>query len=139
MKTKIALSLLAIASTITFAQVESTEQLVQNIEQDGVVTFDKAVVEVSKVDGVFATSATTYYSPRVWVRGYLESFFVNPTNGNQFCEERGHNQEVTGSTIKCGEDESSYANYDWYGKAWTKKSTGSKNQCYQLYSTIKCQ
>ncbi|ESP94151.1 hypothetical protein [Pseudoalteromonas luteoviolacea] len=103
------------------------------------VAFEKAEVTIAASQGVFASGVVTYYSPRVWVNGRLQQFFVGPTNGNQFCEERGHNQEVSGSTITCGEDESSYANYDWYGKSWTYKSTGSKNQCYQLYATIKCQ
>ncbi|AOT11034.1 hypothetical protein [Pseudoalteromonas luteoviolacea] len=103
------------------------------------VAFEKAEVTIAPNQGVFASSVVTYYGPRVWVNGRLQQFFVGPTNGNQFCEERGHNQEVSGSTITCGEDESSYANYDWYGKSWVYKSTGSKNQCYQLYATIKCQ
>ena len=39
---------------------------------------------------------------------------------------------------QCGEDEYEYAEYDWYGSAWVSKNTGSKNQCYPLYASIKC-
>ncbi|RJE73551.1 hypothetical protein CWB96_21910 [Pseudoalteromonas citrea] len=135
MKT-LALSLLAVLST---ASVAAQSDIITLNSAVDTVSFDKAEVELFDKDGVFSASSTTYYGPKVWVNGRLQSFFVGSTNGNQFCEERGHNQEISGSTIKCGEDESSYANYDWYGKSWTYKSTGSKNQCYQLYATIKCQ
>jgi len=140
MKTKIALCVLALTSSVTFAQAESVT-LLENLEQiegEG-VAFDKAVVEVASIDGLLATSSTTYYNPRVWVGGYLDNFFVSSLNGNQFCRERGHHQEASGSTIKCGEDESSYAEFNWYSKRWEDKNTGSKNQCYPLYATIKCQ
>lgn len=42
----------------------------------------------------------------------LRTVFVGSTNGNQFCEECGHNQETSGSTIICGEDKSAYGNFD---------------------------
>ncbi|WP_462174415.1 hypothetical protein [Pseudoalteromonas xiamenensis] len=134
MKTSIALAVLA---TLTLSvQAETLSLKASNSEG---AAFERAELSMVEQNGTLATGAVTYYGPKVWVNGNLRSFFVNPTNGNQFCEERGHNQEVSGSTILCGEDESSYATYDWYGKAWTSSSTGSKNQCYQLYATIKCQ
>ncbi|NOU52201.1 hypothetical protein HG263_16855 [Pseudoalteromonas sp. JBTF-M23] len=141
MKTTIALGLLAFTSTLALAQEAESVTLLNNVEQiegEG-VTFDKAVVEVAKVSDTLVTTSTTYYNPRVWVGSYLDNFFVNYLNGNQFCRERGHREEADGSTIKCGEDESSYAEYNWYAKSWENKSTGSKNQCYPLYATIKCQ
>ncbi|KZN58565.1 hypothetical protein [Pseudoalteromonas luteoviolacea] len=134
MNKMIVLGLLAGLSSVVSAQTINLENV-----DNGSVAFEKAEVTIAANQGVFSSGVVTYYSPRVWVNGRLQSFFVGATNGNQFCEERGHNQEVSGSTIKCGEDESSYANYDWYGKSWVYKSTGSKNQCYQLYATIKCQ
>ncbi|ATG80031.1 MULTISPECIES: hypothetical protein [Pseudoalteromonas] len=102
------------------------------------VSFERAEINMEQQQGILVNTATTYYAPQVWINGRLELFFVGSTNGNQFCEERGHNQEISGSTITCGEDESAYGDFDWYNQSWGMKSTGSKNQCYQLYATIKC-
>ncbi|WP_231616525.1 hypothetical protein [Pseudoalteromonas sp. SWN29] len=88
---------------------------------------------------VLVNTATTYYNPQVWINGNLKPFIVGPTNGNQYCEVRGHNLETSGSTVTCGEDGSAYGYFDWYNQSWGIKSTCSKNQCYQLYATIKCQ
>ncbi|MFC3031704.1 hypothetical protein ACFOEE_04125 [Pseudoalteromonas fenneropenaei] len=132
-------TLLLTMATVLFTAGATANTLELQAMNKDAVAFDRAEMAVVEQQGVLATTAVTYYGPKVWVNGVLRPFFVNPTNGNQFCEERGHNQEISGSTITCGEDESGYANYDWYGKAWVYQSTGSKNQCYQLYATIKCQ
>ncbi|WP_151174209.1 hypothetical protein [Pseudoalteromonas ruthenica] len=129
-----ALTVAALSSTAS-AQSSAVNLAAPDQEQ---VSFTRAEVNMLNKQGSLAASTVTYYGPKVWVNGRLESFFVGSTNGNTFCEARGHNQEVSGSTVTYGEDESSYADYDWYGSAWIKKSTGSKNQCYPLYATIKC-
>ncbi|TMO75041.1 hypothetical protein CWC17_06960 [Pseudoalteromonas sp. S3785] len=133
-------ALLALSSTSINVFANSTISANEmTLNKDGQVTFTRAEVGIEERQGVLVNTATTYYSPKVWINGNLKPFFVGSTNGNQFCEERGHNQEISGSTITCGEDESAYGNFDWYNQLWTVKSTGSKNQCYQLYATIKCQ
>ncbi|WP_257025499.1 MULTISPECIES: hypothetical protein [unclassified Pseudoalteromonas] len=68
--------------------------------------------------GVLVNTATTYYSPQVWINRNLKPFIVGPTNGNQFCEECGHNLETSGSTVTWGEDESAYGYFDWYNQSW---------------------
>ena len=128
--------LIALGLLTSLSGIASAETINLKNAEDTSVAFEKAEVTLASNKGILAV---TYYNPRVRVYGRLENFFVGSTNGNKFCEQHGHDQEVIGSTIKCGEDESSYANYDWYGKSWTYKDTGSKNQCYQLYATIKCQ
>ena len=85
-----------------------------------------------------ATSSATFTDPTVMtINGSEESFFVNATNGEYFCEGFGFNS-MSGGTIQCGEDESAYANYNWYNKVWEYEDTGSKNQCYPLFKTITC-
>ena len=81
---------------------------------------------------------TFYYPKRHNQYGRLDYIFINATNGTQFCKEEGY-RNATGGSILCGEDESSYTDFDWYAQAWKSKATGSKNQCYPLYRTITCQ
>jgi len=86
----------------------------------------------------FATSSATFNHPTVMTTsGSSSAFFVNATNGEYFCEGFGFEQ-MTSGTIKCGEDESSYANFNWNDKAWEYEDTGSKNQCYPLFASITC-
>lgn len=85
-----------------------------------------------------AVSRTFYYPKRANQYGQIDYIFINATNGTQFCKEEGYYNAIGGS-ILCGEDESSYTNFDWYLQSWKSKSTGSKNQCYPLYRTITCQ
>jgi hypothetical protein len=66
-----------------------------------------------------------------------EYIFITATNGDKFCEEEGYG-EMSGGTILCGEDEASYADYNWYSQRWEMKATGSKNQCYPLLRSIYC-
>lgn len=102
-------------------------------------SFASSTTSVEHVTGsTTRLSTATYFNPTVRVNNSYRNFFVGSLSGNQFCKEQGYKKEVTGSTVKCGEDESSYAQYDWYDSAWTSKSTGSKNQCYPLYASIKC-
>jgi len=138
MRTTLVLGLLALATTTASAEENSPISL-QPTNTESVVTFEKAEVELANAQGKLATKSVVYYGPQVWVNGRLKKFFVNATNGDQFCEDRGHSREVNGSTITCGEDESSYGNYNWSGRYWTYQSTGSANKCYPLYATIKCQ
>ncbi len=84
-----------------------------------------------------AVSKTFYYPKRHNQYGQLDYLFINATNGTQFCKEEGYRNAIGGS-ILCGEDESSYTNFDWYAQTWKSKSTGSKNQCYPLYRSITC-
>lgn len=109
-----------------------------SLTQDPYTGFDKAVVEVAG-DNSARASAVTYYGPKVWVNGRLEAFWLNYINGTEFCRARGHSDQVSGGTILCGEDEDAFAEFNWYSKTWGMKSSGSANQCYPLYATIKCQ
>ena len=84
-----------------------------------------------------AISQTFYYPRRTNQYGNSDLFFLNTTNGNQFCKEMGYRSMTSGS-LTCGEDESEYNNYDWYQQRWVSKSTGSKNQCYALFQQITC-
>ncbi|MBB1365217.1 hypothetical protein H5154_02245 [Pseudoalteromonas sp. SR44-5] len=133
-----ALLALSSASLNVFADTTLSASTME-LKENEKVSFERAEINMEERQGILVNTATTYYSPKVWINGHLEQFFVGSTNGNQFCEERGHNQEISGSTITCGEDESAYGDFDWYNQSWDMKSTGSKNQCYQLYATIKCQ
>ncbi|WP_405630273.1 hypothetical protein [Pseudoalteromonas sp. Ld20] len=109
-----------------------------NIEES-LTSFASSTTSIEQKLGATRRSSTVIYNnPTVRVNNSYRNMFVGSLTGNQFCKERGHKQEVTGSTIKCGEDESAYANYDWYDSQWVLKSTGSKNQCYPLYASIKC-
>ncbi|WP_278405121.1 hypothetical protein [Pseudoalteromonas ruthenica] len=49
------------------------------------VSFTRAEVNMLNKQGSLAASTVTYYGPKVWVNGRLESFFVGSTNGNTFC------------------------------------------------------
>jgi hypothetical protein len=73
--------------------------------------------------------------------GQFKEIFISSTNGTQFCRTLGHRARNTsgdGGDISCGEDESSFTEYDFYARRWISKSTGSANQCYPLYKTIEC-
>ncbi|MCF7499722.1 MULTISPECIES: hypothetical protein [unclassified Pseudoalteromonas] len=109
------------------------------IDVEANTSFTRSTTSVEQVAGsATSLSTATYLNPVVRVNNSYRNFFVGSLSGNQFCKEQGHKEEVTGSSVKCGEDESSYAEYDWYDSAWVSKSTGSKNQCYPLYASIKC-
>ena len=86
----------------------------------------------------FATSSATFNEPTVMTsHGYDKAMHLTTLNGRKFCESFGFS-EVTGGTIACGEDESSYADYDWATSTWNLTDTGSKNQCYVLFESITC-
>ncbi|MCW8875576.1 MAG: hypothetical protein OQJ89_06025 [Kangiellaceae bacterium] len=97
----------------------------------------KSTETVSKIETQAAVARTFYYPKRANQYGQVDYIFINATNGTQFCKEQGYYNATAGS-ILCGEDESSYTNFDWYSQSWKAKSTGSKNQCYPLYRTITC-
>ena len=89
-----------------------------------------------------ATGAYIYHAPQARLsNGTYRDIFVNATNGSQFCRALGHaarNTEGDGGSITCGEDESAYANYNFFGGRWDSTGTGGSNQCYPLYKTIVC-
>lgn len=107
------------------ATAEETSKL-KNVEAK-----DEAAIQA------MARSKTFYYPKRLTQYGQLEYIFINATNGTEFCEEEGYS-DATGGSILCGEDESSYSNFNWWNQQWEAKSTGSKNQCYPLYRSITC-
>ena len=112
---------------------------VNEINVESNTSFASSTTSVEHTSGsTKSLSTATYINPTVRVDSSYSNFFVSFISGNQFCKERGHKREITGSTVKCGEDEYEYAEYDWYGSTWVSKSTGSKNQCYPLYASIKC-
>ena len=107
-------------------------------------------VRYSKVQIEFTDSGSSlrpngiyvYHNPQVEYRpGRYDQFFVNQLNGTTFCRTLGHaarNTEGDGGSITCGEDESSYANFNYSTQSWEQDSTGSANRCYPLYKTIQC-
>jgi len=101
---------------------------------------DKENVEKknTKLEIQAAAAKTFYYPKRPNQYGRLDYIFIEAKNGTQFCKEEGY-RNATGGSIYCGEDESTYVEFDWYSQSWKSKSTGSKNQCYPLYRSITCQ
>ncbi len=61
--------------------------------------------------------------------------WLSNTNGNQYCKEHGGSKMIS-HTVGCGEDESSYVEFK-NGK-WLSKSSGSTNQCYDIFKSITC-
>ncbi|GAA0368936.1 hypothetical protein GCM10009092_36490 [Bowmanella denitrificans] len=92
--------------------------------------------------GAFAAEQVTYKYPTKAASGssYAKYIFVSATNGTQFCKEmRGNsNDRIVAGEMLCGEDESSYAEFDPVSQTWQVKSTGSKNQCYPVFKEITC-
>lgn len=85
-----------------------------------------------------ATSSATFNDPTVTTsNGYDKAMHLTTLNGRKFCEGFGFS-EMTGGTIACGEDENSYADYDWDSSTWVLTDTTSKNQCYVLFESITC-
>ncbi len=68
--------------------------------------------------------------------GQQDEIWKTTTNGNRFCQEEGY-ASMASYTVGCGEDESSYVTFD--GTRWVAQSSGSKNQCYDIFSSITCQ
>lgn len=99
-----------------------------------------SVLVFASITGNTFAAETTYSNPkRANNYGYTKSIFVTATNGSQFCKEiKGGNSRMVNAEMKCGEDESSYVEFDWGTQQWKSKSTGSKNQCYPLFEKITC-
>lgn len=125
---KISLAPIAIISALifSFSLTADESKKSENIEMKDIAAME-----------AMARSRTFYYPKRYTQYGQLEYIFINAANGTQFCEEEGYSDAIGGS-ILCGEDESSYSNYNWYAQQWQAQSTGSKNQCYPLYRSITC-
>ncbi|QHJ11438.1 hypothetical protein FX988_01667 [Paraglaciecola mesophila] len=89
---------------------------------------------------VNALGATTYHYPKSTNQyGQLDFIFVTATNGSGFCEEKKQTySKIIAGEMFCGEDESSYNEFDWSSKTWVSKPTGSKNQCYPIFKQITC-
>lgn len=88
---------------------------------------------------VFAAETTYSYPKTTNQYGQLKYIFVSATNGSGFCEEKkGYPSRIIAGEMFCGEDESSYNEFDWNTKTWISKSTGSKNQCYPIFKQITC-
>ncbi len=87
----------------------------------------------------FAAETTYSYPKRVNNYGQNDFIFVSSTNGSQFCKEiKGGNSRMVDGEMFCGEDESSYNDYNWNQGQWVSKNTGSKNQCYPLLKKVTC-
>lgn len=85
-----------------------------------------------------ASAAETFWMPkRADQNGNQRLFFINYTNGEEFCEEEGYNHAI-GGTIYCGEDESGYNTFNWSAQVWQYQSTGSANGCWPLFASIIC-
>ncbi|WP_440903630.1 hypothetical protein ACMZOO_12345 [Catenovulum sp. SX2] len=81
---------------------------------------------------------TVYYNPTAQNQYGFNIIMLNTINGEQFCNEQGRSTQVSGGKVGCHEDESEYSNFDWSSQQWKEKSTGSSNQCYVYYASIKC-
>lgn len=115
----LAASSLALASSVVAQNIDTKDEKARKIETQA------------------AVAKTFYYPKRPNQYGQLDYIFIEAKNGTQFCKEEGY-RNATGGSIYCGEDESTYVEFDWYSQTWKSKSTGSKNQCYPLYRSITC-
>jgi hypothetical protein len=87
----------------------------------------------------FAAETTHNYPKTVNQYSQSKYIFVSSTNGSGFCSlTKGGNSRMVAAEMFCGEDESTYNEFDWYSKTWNAKSTGSKNQCYPIFKQITC-
>ncbi len=107
------------------------------------VKYSKVFIDVRDSGNTLTAGGVyIYHAPMAKTQfGTFKEIFVDATNGTQFCRTLGHQARNTsgdGGEITCGEDESSFARYDFYGRQWVTQSTGSANQCYPLYKTIEC-
>ena len=100
-----------------------------------------AIILLAGLFTVSAFASTTYHYPKSTNQyGQKDYFFVNATNGTQFCKEKkGSQSRIVDGEMFCGEDESSYNEYNWSTQTWNSKSTGSKNQCYPIFKKVVCQ
>ncbi|WP_086931685.1 hypothetical protein [Agarilytica rhodophyticola] len=88
-----------------------------------------------------ASSVRTYNLPQASIPGSgNEYIFVTATNGSGFCVAQTGNtrDRIVDGQMMCGEDESSYAAYDFSSRTFFRQSTGSKNQCYPIFRSITC-
>lgn len=99
-----------------------------------------SLLVLSSIAGsAFAAEITYSYPKRQNNYGQWDYIFVTATNGSQYCKEvKGGNSRMVDGEMFCGEDESSYNEYNWYQGQWVSKSTGSKNQCYPLLKKVTC-
>jgi len=107
------------------------------------VRYDEVLVGLRDSGSRLSTTGVyTYSAPQARLtNGSYRSIFINATNGTQFCRALGHsarNTDGDGGKITCGEDESSFANYNFSSRRWESQSSGGANQCYPLYETIEC-
>lgn len=86
-----------------------------------------------------AHAATTYSNVTATTpQGYTAQIWITAANGFAFCAQHGHNTMIN-YTGTCGEDESAYLDHDFFANTWYFRSSGSKNGCYPLFSSITCQ
>ena len=134
---------LIITSLLTLTTANAANVSVETNPYAANVKYDKVFIEVSDA-GSYLTAAGTYiyHNPQAKNQyGYYKNIFINYTSGTQYCRALGHtarNTEGNGGQIMCGEDESSYVEYNFSNGRWESRSTGSANQCYPLYQTIEC-
>jgi len=107
------------------------------------VKHDKVFIDVRDAGSYLrAGGVYIYHNPQArYANGRYDQIFVSSTNGTAFCRAMGHRARNTsgdGGSITCGEDESSYAEYNFSTRRWVSKNTGGSNQCYPLYKTIEC-
>ena len=107
------------------------------------VSYSKVFVDVRDAGSYLqAGGIYIYHAPKAKLpNGQFDEILINATNGTQYCRSLGHsarNTEGDGGSIACGEDESSYANYNFFSGRWESEGTGGSNQCYPLYKTIEC-
>lgn len=139
MKSLLAATLIFISSTAAQAAnvTVSTNPNVTNLK------YTEVFVQVKDTGSTLTAGGTyIYHQPMAKNQfGQFKEIFISAINGTQFCRAMGHRARNTsgdGGEIACGEDESSFAEYDFYGRRWVSRASGSANQCYPLYKTIEC-
>ena len=84
-----------------------------------------------------AQADVTFYNVTASYLGYEREIWLTAANGFAYCDARGYNMMVA-FTGSCGEDESSYLDHVFETKTWIPRSSGTRNGCYPLYSSITC-
>ncbi|AKQ66108.1 hypothetical protein A176_003020 [Myxococcus hansupus] len=84
-----------------------------------------------------AQADATFYNVTANYQGYEREIWLTAANGFAYCEARGYRVMVAFTGV-CGEDESAYLDHVFGTTTWIPRSSGSRNGCYPLFSSITC-
>lgn len=143
MKTPVKALFVSAAALSSISIAQAANVAVTTNPNQTAVSYSKVFIDVRDAGSYLRQGGVyIYHAPKAKLaNGQFDQIFINSLNGTQFCRALGHrarNTEGDGGSITCGEDESSYANYNFYSGRWETQSTGGANQCYPLYKTIEC-